>query len=234
MDGRLHLILPNSLGTTQPKKEITLLSDNIWWTRQARIRTERRLLSNAFHSQALLFWYSFYSVSVSIYYLNSPQTDLANKFWIIYSVLVLVVSGFINGFSYNERANLIKENYEFLKTLYGKAKKIESGNDSDSDIEIEYENTLRKCENHLPKDYLEALYDIYNSAQDKNEINPHPTKYQLNNAKFNRCIRLASLFIFYILPLLITFAIKISYTPFSENKENQTLNLTATSLCEPK
>ncbi|TOE66105.1 hypothetical protein CGJ38_24225, partial [Vibrio parahaemolyticus] len=73
-----------------------MLSNGIWWTRQTRIRTERRLLSNAFHSQVILFWYSFYSVAVSIHYLDTTSDPNVNKYWLIYSVLVLVVSGFIN------------------------------------------------------------------------------------------------------------------------------------------
>ncbi len=102
-----------------------MLSNGIWWTRQTRIRTERRLLSNAFHSQVILFWYSFYSVAISIHYLNTTSDPNVNKYWLIYSVLVLVVSGFINGLSYKERAASVKENYEYLKTLYVKAIELE-------------------------------------------------------------------------------------------------------------
>lgn len=188
-----------------------MLSDNIWWTRQARIRTERRLLSNAFHSQVILFWYSFYSVAVSIYYLGSPQSEMIGKYWLIYSVLVLVVSSFINGFSYKERASLIKENYEFLKTLSGKAKQLECEKKCTIQVQQEYESALNKCENHLAKDYLEALYDTYHSATDKTKVNSHPTEYQSKQALCNRKIRMLALLFLYCLPFVTTALLNIKY-----------------------
>jgi hypothetical protein len=190
------------LGTTN--KENIVLSDNIWWTRQSRIRTERRLLSNAFHSQVILLWYSFYSVAVSIYYLNSTLDAVSNKYWLIYSILVLVVSVYINGFSFKERASLIKENYEHLKTLASKASTIEAEGDDLTEINLQYEKALNSCENHLPSDYLEALYDIYQSAEDKNKISPRPTEYQEKRAESNRSDRKMFLGFFYSLPVIIT------------------------------
>ncbi|WBA18629.1 SLATT domain-containing protein [Salinivibrio kushneri] len=181
-----------------------MLSDSIWWTRQTRIRTERRLLSNAFHSQVILFWYSFYSVSVSIYYIDVSSDPNVNKYWLIYSVLVLVVSGFVNGLSYKERAALIKENYEHLKTLYTKAIVLERKGQSCSDLAEEYERALNKCENQAPGDYPEALYDTFHSASDQSKIRPHPTQYQIDIALKNRRYRKICITLLYLLPFLIT------------------------------
>lgn len=181
-----------------------MLSNGIWWTRQTRIRTERRLLSNAFHSQVILFWYSFYSVAVSIYYLNSPSDPNANKYWLIYSVLVLVVSGFINGLSYKERAASVKENYEHLKTLYVRAIEFEEKGQSCAGLAEEYERALNKCENQDPGDYPEALYDTFNSASDQSKVTPHPTQYQIDIALKNRKYRKLSISSLYLLPFAIT------------------------------
>lgn len=179
-----------------------LLSNSIWWTRQARIRTERRLLSNGFHSQVILLWYSFYSVAVSIFYLNMDNVSpLANKFWIIYSVLVLVVSGFISGFSFKERANLIKDNYEYLKNLYSKAKELEDLNQSTLAVEVDYEVTLKKCENHQAEDYIIALCDEYYSAVNKNDLSKEPTRYQVLKAICYKLKRFFQLAFLYILPI---------------------------------
>ena len=185
------------------------LSDNIWWTRQSRIRAEKRLLSNAFNSQVLLLWYSFYSVAISIYYFGQEQSALASKSWLIYSVLILTVSGFINGFSYKERANLIKENYERLKSLYNKAKLKENNKEDTSPILTEYEIALNKCENHTVEDYLEALYDTVNSSIDKTKIDPNPTEYQYKKAEFNRKKRFATLSLLYSLPVFITIIMNV-------------------------
>ncbi|MCE7534670.1 SLATT domain-containing protein [Aliivibrio fischeri] len=186
-----------------------MLSDNIWWTRQARIRTERRLLSNAFHSQIILLWYSFYSVAVSIFYLGDAQGAVSSKSWLIYSVLVLVVSVYINGFSYKERAALIKENYERLKTLIAFSKEIENKNGDVTNVAKMYERILNACENHRQEDYLEALYEIYESTEDKSQISPKPTEYQRKQAKRNRKFRKLTLGVFYILPIVISLILNV-------------------------
>lgn len=133
-------------------------SDNVWWTRKARIQAEKRLLSNAFQSQLLLLWYSFFGVAVSIFYLkfapSDGQEDLAGISWIVYSVLVLSISGFIAGLSFKERAGLIKESYETLNTFHHKAKT----KDADiGQISAEYEQIMGLCENHTDYDYYLAL-----------------------------------------------------------------------------
>lgn len=185
-----------------------MFSDKIWWTRQARIRTERRLLSNAFHSQVILFWYSFYSVAVSIYFIGNAQGDSTNRYWLIYSVLVLVISGFINGLSYKERASLIKENYEHLHTLYTKLIIAEKATSDTKELIEDYESILNKSENHLAKDYLEALFDNYYSSTDKSKVTPHPTGYQKTIAIINKVSKFFILVFLYSLPALITYALE--------------------------
>lgn len=181
-----------------------MLSDNIWWTRQARIRAERRLLSNASQSQIILFWYSFYSVAVSIYYIGESQDLIVSKLWLIYSVLILAISSFINGFTYKERANLIKENYLELWVLYSEAKRLENAGQSTSLLEKDYIASMQKCENHLPKDYIEALYDNYINAVDRSKITPNPTDKQIFKAKLYRALRIITLSLLYIAPVAIT------------------------------
>ncbi len=121
------------------------LADNIWWTRKARIQTEKRLLSNSFHSQVILLWYSFFSVAVSVYYLKNPQNGIEAISWVVYSVLVLCISGFINGLSFKERANLIKECYESLNSIMHQASKP---NADLANLSTTYESKLNACENH--------------------------------------------------------------------------------------
>lgn len=139
-------------------EKIVALADNIWWTRKARIQTEKRLLSNAFQSQLILLWYSFFSVAVSVYYLKNPQNGTESISWIVYSVLVLCISGFINGLSFKERASLVKECYESLNSL------IHQASQPNVDISIlasTYESKLNACENHTDKDFAIALCQEY-------------------------------------------------------------------------
>jgi hypothetical protein len=95
-------------------------SDNIWWTRKSKIQAEKRLVSNAFQAQVVLLWYSFAGVAASVYYLkySSSDGDMSGIAWVVYSVLVLCMSGFINGLSFKQRAGLIKECYETLNDVY--------------------------------------------------------------------------------------------------------------------
>lgn len=133
-------------------------SDNVWWTRKARIQAEKRLLSNAFQSQILLLWYSFSGVASAIYYLSlgesSVNPELSGIAWVVFSVLVLCISGFINGLSFKERAGLIKECYETLNGLYHKAKDV---NANLLCLSYEYDQILGVCENHTDRDYYLAL-----------------------------------------------------------------------------
>ena len=152
------------------------LSDNIWWTRRARIQTEARLLSNAFQAQLLLLWYSFCSVAASIYYLKlNTQSEYSDVAWVIFSVLVLCVSGFINGLSFKERAGLVKENYEQLHSLYQKSK---SKTGDDPLLTNEYEEILNGSENHTDRDYYMALCIAWLSTTNPGKnLDRRPTKY---------------------------------------------------------
>lgn len=133
-------------------------SDNVWWTRKARIQAEKRLLSNAFQSQILLLWYSFSGVASAIYYLNlgdsGSNPDLNGIAWVVFSVLVLCISGFINGLSFKERAGLIKECYE---TLNGLCQKSKDDGANFFQLNSEYDQILGVCENHTDRDYYLAL-----------------------------------------------------------------------------
>lgn len=186
-----------------------MFADNIWWTRKARIQAEKRLLANAFQAQLLLIWYSFLSAAVSIYYLKTTASNVANVSWVAFSVLIFSISGFINGLSYKERANLIKECYESLQDLYTKASKK---NANLEEISIRYQEILKTCENHEDIDFNIALCDTYLShpspKHHRRGLTKHPTCFIWVKVGFyyvKRCIALA---ILYLLPLGMFIAIE--------------------------
>jgi len=181
------------------------LSDNIWWTRKARIQTEKRLLSSAFQAQILLLWYSFCSVAAAIYYLKfNVQSEYAGVAWVVFSVLVLCISGFINGLGYKERAALVKDSYEALNGLYQRAKE-NSG--STTELANEYEGILSVCENHADIDYQLALCDTYlshnNPDDSDNGLDRKPTKYVWALVVAYHVKRLLLLSGLYILPVIL-------------------------------
>lgn len=200
------------------------LTDNIWWTRKARIQTEKRLLSNAFHSQVILLWYSFFSVAVSVYYLKNPQSGIEAISWVVYSVLVLCISGFINGLSFKERANLIKECYESLNSIIHQASKPNADLEN---LSTTYESKLNACENHTDTDFAVALCreywaststvrkvsKVFHSDTSENKQQPQqaltriPTSHHWFLAAYYFVVRFLILMFFYVLPVLILFAL---------------------------
>ncbi|WP_034458619.1 SLATT domain-containing protein [Buttiauxella noackiae] len=190
------------------------LIDNIWWTRKSRIQTEKRLLANAFQSQLILLWYSFFSVAISIYYIKfSDNDDLSGVSWVIYSVLILCMSGFINALSFKERAGLVKESYEALNLLLQKP----AGTVDEKDIITnEYNKLLGVCENHTDVDYYTALCIEYSSSNASIDTRTNlkagfdraPGVYHWAQFIFWRIKRVVVLTVLYMIPVFILFAIK--------------------------
>lgn len=179
--------------------------NKIWITRRARIQTEKRLLSNAFHSQLLLLWYSFSSVAVAIFYLNSSPNQSQNVIWVVFSVLVLAMSGYIQGFSYKKRAAAVKLCYEDLDKLYMKAKNQQTIGKPLCD---EYKTILDSCENHTTGDFYEAICVEYlsSSDSDRKELTKLPNFYIWKCFILNRICKWIRLLCLYALPGIIFYS----------------------------
>lgn len=98
------------------------LNDRIWFTRIARIYSEKRLLRNEFHSQLLLMLYSVYSIALSVILLKyHPISDDAGAvFGIILSVTLFGLSFYLTSRGFSARAQRFKENYTRLDELLGR------------------------------------------------------------------------------------------------------------------
>ena len=195
-----------------------VFSDNIWWTKKARIQTEKRLLSNAFQTQALLLWYSFASVASAVWYLkpewSNASAEASGVAWIVFSVLTLCLSGFISGLSFTQRAGLIKECYEALNNVYRKSKSPSADIIS---LSAEYDQILGVCENHTDRDYFMALCTEHLAKHGavnkdtglKQGLDRAPTWYHwLYLAKWF-AIRTFILAFFYLLPISIFFTLEL-------------------------
>lgn len=183
------------------------LHDNIWWTRKARIQTEKRLINNAFHSQVILLWYSIFSVFVAVYYLKfAVENQYADIAWVVFSILVLVMSVFINGLGFSERASLVKECYEVLHPLYLRAKNTENPSDLSS-IGDEYNQILTMCENHTDRDYNFALCLEYlnqtNPKSADNGLSKLPSRYHWFMFSFYKLRTLSFRVVLYALPVAV-------------------------------
>lgn len=189
------------------------LSDNIWWTRKARIQTEKRLLSNIRHTEIMLLWYSFFGVCISIYSLQAQADDkLSEITWVVFSVLVLCISGYINGLSLKQRSALTKECYETLQRLYQKAIRPDANIES---ISEEYEQILNICENHTDDDFYHALcieYLTHPDPENKDKrigLSKLPTKYIWFSFGWHKIKRFCIFSAFYIFPIALLALLKI-------------------------
>ncbi|ELY6401500.1 SLATT domain-containing protein, partial [Cronobacter sakazakii] len=105
-------------------------SNQIWWTKKARIKAEKRLLRMDAISQSLLLWYSFFLVAYSIITLVVKVASLTETaIMVALSVLVLLLTLYVNNMRFKERAMLMKQCYEQLGLIYGA---IGSSSDIDS------------------------------------------------------------------------------------------------------
>lgn len=190
------------------------LNDRIWWTYKARIRTEKRLLSNAFHAQLLLFLYSFFSVYASVYYLIYPQDKYAQFIWCIYAILLFGLSCLNLSLNYKERAALVKQCYLELGALYNNSKGL-----SDEELSEKYSQILALCENHSDFDFNLAvmLESLKCSTSIQSDSKKFTTQYLTNTPNMKVIIllikdwawRYSYLILSYSVPIFITYYFNI-------------------------
>lgn len=184
---------------------MTSLADNIWWTRKSRIKAEVRLIDNARHSELLALWYAFFGTGVSVYQLQvNPEPNTASGIlWVCFSILSLVMTGFINGLSFKGRAALIKECYETLNELYIKASTPNLSQAEIDQIGAQYRQILKLCENHTTPDYYAAICEEYWHSPDKSKLTKTPTKYIYFSFFANTVSRSTMIVALYLLPIII-------------------------------
>lgn len=148
------------------------IKDKIWWTRKAKIEQESRLLRYEFHSQALLIWYSFFTVAISILQLSNTDIPLATSTLVIFSVLTLVMSGIVSAQKFHSRSEKVKSCYEQLNTLMFK---------NDENNALQYETILKSCENHTSTDHHISKVKAYWQTQKKERNEKIKPPLTLNN-----------------------------------------------------
>jgi hypothetical protein len=136
------------------------LKDRIWFTRIARIYSEKRLLRNEFHSQLLLMVYSVYSIALSVTLLKyRPISDDAGAvFGIILSVTLFGLSFHLSARGFSARAQRFKETYTRLHELLGRLDLAECQPDPTALqnaielVQTEYRTAVAGSENHTTMD----------------------------------------------------------------------------------
>lgn len=136
------------------------LNDRIWFTRIARIYSEKRLLRNELHSQLLLMFYAVYSIALSATQLKYKliSDDAAAVFGIILSVVLFGLTFHMSSRGFPARAQRFKENYTHLQELLGRLEVAECQADSSKlqkaieYVQGEYRTAIANSENHTTMD----------------------------------------------------------------------------------
>lgn len=136
------------------------LKDRIWFTRIARINSEKRLLSNELHSQLLLMFYSVYSIVLSVTQLKYKpiSDDAASVIGTILSVTLFGLAFHLNARGFAARAQRFKENYTLLQVLSGKIELAECQSNTATleatieSVQAKYAEAIVGCENHTSID----------------------------------------------------------------------------------
>lgn len=175
--------------------------DNIWFTRKARIRASERLLSNDFHSQCLLVYYSALLAIVSILDLkyNLMFNGKSSEILCALSVLVLVGSLFISSVNFKGRGLAFKDNYIALQALYERIDIRHSPVLHKQDID-DYLELLKNCENHSPLDDLYARVIAGSGLTSR-----IPSKLDVAWLCFNLFFRFIFLSVLYVLPIALLY-----------------------------
>jgi hypothetical protein len=182
-------------------------SNKIWWTRKSKIKAERRLLNLDYYSQFLLLWYSSFLVCYSIFTLVKPAGNNEEAaIMVALSVLILVLTLFINNMNYKGRAMLIKQCYEELSVIYTSSLTC---NDLPV-LDKNYQAILASSENHLERDFVKAIVDEYSNTTDKNSLTKKPTCRHKWLVFFYSLRNILYFVVLFSIPFLILLALRIS------------------------
>lgn len=148
------------------------LRNQIWFTRKTRIRTAERLLSNQFHSNVILIWYSFLTFAISIYALEKSNFIGQDRDVImtIATGAVFSLSLFLPQLELKTRYENVKQNYIALHSLY-----VESAFCATKDdiikVQEQYSELLNAVENQTRLDLLYFLqFDAASDCSMKNDF----------------------------------------------------------------
>lgn len=136
------------------------LRDRIWFTRIARIYSEKRLLRNELHSQLLLMAYSIYNIALAVTLLKYKPIpdDAGTVLGIVLSVALFGLSFHLTARNFSVRAQRFRENYTFLQELLGRLELAECQTnqaileEAIKQVQDEYGKAIVGCENHTTLD----------------------------------------------------------------------------------
>lgn len=151
------------------EEQIISLSNKVWITRKCRINTSDRLIFTNKVIQFLINYYTLTILSISIWSLNTTDTNYLSLFTVIASLFLFGITVGINSLNYNERIIYLKTSYIKLDDLYTDLEILlyelpaiekQAAKSRFTEIRNEYSKTLENVENHNAYDFLK--FQIFN------------------------------------------------------------------------
>ncbi|MDF2183491.1 SLATT domain-containing protein [Grimontia hollisae] len=135
------------------------LSNQIWFTRKARIRAAERVNSNHFHSNLILIWYSFLSFCIAIILIKYPNFlgDNSDVIMTLATGAVFSLSLYVHQLDFKNRYNALKSNYISLQEIIFDLKVCNSL-DRYKELYLDYIYYLGEVENHSDIDLLYFIW----------------------------------------------------------------------------
>ena len=180
------------------------ISENIWFTRKARIQASERLSSNDNHSQNLLIFYSIINTCLAVM-LIKKVTFLGNNtdlILVIMSIIILVTSLVVANKNFKGRSLALKAHYIELQRLYFEATDAEESENKEKlkSIREKYTKLLDIVENHTPID------DVVFRVKNRTGLDSRkPTQEEKIMAYSYMVIRFVFLIALYSLPVIVIF-----------------------------
>ena len=142
------------------------LGERIWFSREAWVRAEARLLSNQGHAQRLLVVYSIYSLCFAIALLKYKvvSDDFQNIFSVVLAVMLMALSLQLNTRNFRDRAQQFKSGYLKLMDIESRIMQValqrtpQAMLDDYNELFASYKQLLNDVEHHTAGDALLARY----------------------------------------------------------------------------
>ncbi len=142
--------------------------NQVWTTRQARIKAEKRLENKEMFIQFVNIYYSCFTIIFSLvsYVLDNEWLNLIS---LIMTISLLIVILFFNSMKYKDTAGQFRENYTELQKIEFKLQFLTANNTAEvRELQMQYCDLMNANNNHISFDYYCAVAEF--DKEDKNKI----------------------------------------------------------------
>ncbi|MDE7398683.1 MAG: SLATT domain-containing protein [Oscillospiraceae bacterium] len=141
--------------------------NQVWTTRQARIKAEKRLEQKEMFIQFVNIYYSCFTIIFSLvsYVLGNDWLSLIS---LIMTISLLAVILFFNSMRFKDTARQFRENYTLLQKIEFELQFLSKDNIAEvRELQIQYCDLMNAYNNHTSFDYYCAVAEFDKEDRDK-------------------------------------------------------------------